>query len=201
MDHEDWNRRYEASELLWGAEKALEPEDWSPDGAHIAVNYGGVGGNDLWIFPVDGQEEPYPFVVGNFDEGYARFSPDGRWLAYLSNESGKYELYATRFPSGEGKWQLSTEGGKGPVWSRDGREIFYTDGYRMMVVRVETEPTFSAGEPRQLFEYGFDRAFGPTADYDVTPDGTRFLMFHRPHDDPPLREVSIVTNLAALLRR
>ena len=116
------------AELLWGIEESVEPEDWSPDGAHIVVNYGAGGGSDLWVFPVDGEEQPYSFIAGGFDEGYGRFSPDGKWLAYLSNESGGYELYATRFPSGEGKWQISTEGADWFLgWKDDGTELYFMD--------------------------------------------------------------------------
>jgi dipeptidyl aminopeptidase/acylaminoacyl peptidase len=99
------------AELLFsseGGEMPDEPHDWSPDGRYLAINRG-VGKVDLWIVPLDG-DDPFKLVGTEFDEGYARFSTDGRWLAYISNESGRYELYLTRFPDGEGKWQLSVEG-------------------------------------------------------------------------------------------
>jgi Tol biopolymer transport system component len=150
----------------------VEPEDWSPDGAYIAVNYGGGGGSDLWIFPVDGEEEPYDFITGDFDEGYGRFSPDGKWLAYLSNESGKYELYATRFPSGEGKWQVSTEGADWLLgWKDDGTEIYFMDlEGRIASVKVSLSDDLVADIPAVLFPT-------KTSDtWDSSSDGERFVV-------------------------
>jgi serine/threonine-protein kinase len=176
------------------------PETWIPGSDTIAYSRNGGEGGYMIMTATLGDSEPRPLVDGPGGEGGVSTSPDGRWLAYASDESGQFEVYVRPYPGPGGKWQLSTEGGKGPIWSRDGREIFYTDGYRMMVVPVETEPTFSPGTPRKLFEYGFMRAVGPYPDYDVAPDGRRFLMFHRSHDDPPRQKINVVTNLAATLK-
>jgi Tol biopolymer transport system component len=183
-----------------GSEFVGTPETWVAGTDTIVYSrVGGEGGYQIMTTTLD-DPEPRPLVDGPGWEGGASTSPDGRWMAYASDESGQFEVYVQSYPGPGGKWQLSTEGGKGPIWSRDGREIFYTDGYRMMVVPVKTEPTFSSGAPRELFVCGFYRAFGPYPDYDVAPDGQRFLMFHRSHDDPPRREINVVTNLAATLR-
>jgi serine/threonine-protein kinase len=148
---------------------------------------------------VPGETSPQPILVGPTRDGGASFSPNGQWMAYCSDESGRFEVYVRPFPGTGGKWQLSTDGGKGPVWSRNGREIFFTDGDRMMVVAVEIDPTFSHGVPRRLFQLAFHRGYGPYPDYDVTPDGKRFLMFQRSHDDQPPRQVDIVTDLTSKL--
>lgn len=103
------------------------------------------------------------------------FSPDGRWLAYVSSESGRNEVYVQPFPGPGGKRQISTEGGRELLWPRDGRELFYRNGNQMMAVEVTTEPTFSAGIPRLIFE-GRYWGTGARADYDVSSDSQRFLM-------------------------
>ena len=107
------------AEVLFSSEATATPQDWSPDGKHLAIDHG-IGKSDLWIVPLDGGE-PFSLVATEFDEGYARFSPDGEWLGYISNESGRYELYLTRFPGGEGKWQLSANGADWLLgWKKDG---------------------------------------------------------------------------------
>jgi serine/threonine-protein kinase len=190
----------EAMILRHSAEFVGEPEQWVPRSDTIIYSrVGGEGGYQIMTTTL-GDPEPRTLVDGPGWDGGASTSPDGRWMAYASDESGQFEIYVRPYPGPGGKWQLSTEGGKGPIWSRDGREIFYTDGHKMMVVPVEIEPTFSPGAPRRLFEYGFVRAVGPSPDYDVAPDGQRFLMFHRSHDDPPRREINVVTSLAAMLK-
>src|SRR6185436_2626009 len=111
-----------------------------------------------------------------FDKGQPQFSPDGRWVAYSSRESGQRQVYvqpapkADGAPQAAGKWQVSTDGGQSPRWARSGRELFYRNGDRMMAVAVEPGPAFRAGTPKMLFEGRYD--FG----YDVAPDGKRFLV-------------------------
>ena len=153
---------------------------WSPDGQILAFyQFSGVGGSsdrDIWVLPLEGDRQPQPFLQTQFNEGAPIFSPDGRWLAYVSDESGRNEIYVQPFPGPGGKRQISTEGGAEPVWAPNG-ELFYRNGVPMMAVEITTEPGFSAGTPRLLFE-GTYRASpsGFSVWYDVTPDGQRFLM-------------------------
>jgi serine/threonine-protein kinase len=105
-----------------------------------------------------------------------RFSPDGRWLAYVSNESGRYEIYVQPYPGPGGKWQISTEGGTEPAWNYNGRELFYRCGNKMMAADIATQPSFAAGKPRMLFEGPYERSPATSPNYDVSPDGQRFLM-------------------------
>jgi hypothetical protein len=117
------------------------------------------------------------------------FSPNGRWVAYTSNESGRWEVYVRPFPGPGGKVQISSEGGTEAVWSRSGRELFYRNGVRMMAVAVTQDPTFSAAKPRLLFEGRYE--MGPVpgmTNYDVSRDGERFLMLKTPQGAaaPPL---------------
>jgi serine/threonine-protein kinase len=175
------------------------PEALHPDGERMVLTrIGGRGGYDLMVTTLD-DPEPREIYESPGRAGGASFSPDGRWIVFASSESGRFEIYVRSFPGPEGRWQISTEGGKGPIWSRDGSEIFYTHGNRMMVVPVETDPSFSPGRPRELFRFEFLRDPGPMPDYDVTADGQRFVMYQRSPEDPPPRRINIVTDLASLL--
>ena len=93
-----------------------------------------------------------PFLQTPFNESAPHFSADGRWLAYISDESGRYEVYVQPYPGPGGKRQISTEGGTEPVWSRNGQELFYRSGKKMMAVEITTQPSFAFGSPRMLFE-------------------------------------------------
>jgi Tol biopolymer transport system component len=176
------------------------PQAWLPDRDGIAfMRIGGRGGSDLMTAEIGG--EPEALLAGPGAEGSLTFSPDGKWMAYSSDESGRNEVYVRPYPGLGGKWQLTTEGGKGPIWSRDGREIFYTHGDRMMVIAVETDPTFVPSKPRELFRFDFLRNPGPWTDYTVAPDARRFLMVRRPPGEIPPRKLNLVTDFGARLPR
>src|SRR5262249_31840105 len=125
-------------------------------------------------------------------------SPDGKFLAYHSNESGRYEVYVRSFSGPGGKWQISTAGGSGPVWSRNGRELFYRNGDKMMAVDIDIgRGAFKAGSPHALFEGKFEfRPGGPLAEanYDVAPDGQRFLMIKTYGQTESAAQLHVVTN-------
>jgi Tol biopolymer transport system component len=157
-----------------------------------------VGKTDIWVLTMGGENESQPFLATEFNEGGAMFSPDGRWLAYVSDESGRNEVYAQEYPGPGGKWQVSNQGGVEPVWSRDGRELFYRNGTQMMVVEVEPGETFVAGEPRLLFEGDFV-ASGRTANYDVSPDGQHFVMALRQGEGA--RKLNVIVNWFEELKR
>ena len=157
-------------ELLFASDGPASPTDWSPDGKYVSVDQG-IGKNDLWIVPVDGGD-PFTLVATPFDEGYARFSPDSSWIAYVSNESGRYELYLTRIPSGDGKWQLSVDGGDWAIgWKEDGSEIYYLDlEGALCSVRVELGENVVVDRPQQLFETRSENTWASA------PDGQRFVL-------------------------
>ena len=136
-----------------------------------------------------------------FSDGFPRLSPDGRWLAYTSNEPGRIEVFVQPFPGSGGRSQISIDGGTEPVWSRDGRELFFLSGDKMMAVQITTAPTFKAGTPRLLFEGRY--VFGPNgvAAYDVAADGQRFLRVQPMHPDPPLNQIQVVLNWTEELKR
>jgi Tol biopolymer transport system component len=176
-----------------------DPRGWSPDGKFFVYRATGpTTGNDLWIKPRDDKQAARPLIATPFDENYAAISPDGRWLAYASDESGTYEVYATAFPSGEGKWQISTAGGSFPRWRHDSREIVYlsNDG-RLTSVKVDpTGAALSISGATPLFEAGVSPT--PGSPFDMSADGTLFIVNRaiRPNAPPSL---SIVYNWPQLL--
>jgi Tol biopolymer transport system component len=164
------------------------PKSWSPDGSAIAVveQYRSAL-SDIFVVAPREQAVPVPVVSTPFDEHEAAFSPDGRWIAYQSNQSGRDEIYVQSYPRPGRKWILSA-GGEDPVWRRDGKELFYRSGDQMMSVSTHTGSEFTAGKPQGLFKGDFDGYF------DVAPDGQRFVMVKVPK--PPLRnEIKVVLGL------
>jgi eukaryotic-like serine/threonine-protein kinase len=154
------------------------PSSWSADGQLLAFSdYNPRTSVDLWVLRLSDRKAE-PFLRTSFDEGGAKFSPDGRWLAYVSNESGRPEIYVQPYPGPGGKSQVSIDGGTEPLWSRNGRELFYRSGNRMMAVETTMQPSFSAGKPRMLFEGPYFTTGFPnmTVSYDVSADGQRFLV-------------------------
>lgn len=154
------------------------PETWSPDGRFVAFDkIDPKTSDDIWVLPLFGDRKATPFLATSFAESYARISPDGRWMAYSSNESGKADVYVTRFPQPGGKWQVSSDGGSYPVWRHDGRELFYRarDG-KLMAVPVGPGSEFDPGVAVPLFEpHAAISDVGAGTFYDVAPDG-RFLV-------------------------
>ncbi len=149
--------------------------------AYMDVTYGKP--NKVMVATLDQSGEPIPLDDTSFQQGSPKFSPNGRWLAYCTNESGRPEVYVKEFPNGA-KIQISNDGGNDPVWRRDGRELFYRNGDRMIAVPVSAGDRFDAGRPRELwrgpYSHGMSSSCGApglsSSNYDVSPDGQRFLM-------------------------
>jgi serine/threonine-protein kinase len=189
-------------ERLTTSEYLHFPMSWSPNGQVLAfVEVTPTTGYDLWTLGL-GDRKAQPFLRTQFNESVPQFSPDGNWLAYTSNETGRWEVYVQPYPSSGGKWQISTEGGTEPVWNRNGRELFYRSGDRMMAVDIATQPSFTAGKPRVLFQGHYVPPPGTTPNYDVSPDGQRFLMI-KPSDagDAAPAQINVVLNWFEELRR
>ena len=134
-----------------------------------------------------------PFLRTRFYEGAAQFSPDGRWVVYTSDESSREEIYVEPYSSPGGKWRISTDGGKEPVWNPNGRELFYRSGNKMMAVDVATRPGFTAGRPTPLFAEDFVSSSTGFPNYDVSRDG-RFLMVQ-----PSANETATPTQIIVVL--
>ena len=156
--------------------------DWSRDGKYLLYSRQDPENKfDLWYVErnEDGSDwEPRPrlYLQTPFDEHAPRFSPDGRYVAYVSDESGQNEIYVQPFPEGGGRSTLSNNGGRQPRWSRDGTELFYVEGGTLVAVPVESGASFSAGSPTRLFEHPRLAAGLRIAEYDVSADGQRFLL-------------------------
>jgi Tol biopolymer transport system component len=179
-------------ESLVEADRETSPMDWSFDGRFLLYTYRRADGKQaLWALPMTGERKPFPVLQTPFDENDARFSPDGRSIVYVSDESGRYEVYVQAFPRTGERWQVSIAGGRNPRWRRDGGELFYVapDG-QIMAVGIHTQPAFAASTPRRLFP---NPASGPFAAYDVTRDGERFL-FVVPDRETPKPPISLVFN-------
>jgi serine/threonine protein kinase/Tol biopolymer transport system component len=164
-------------ELLLEQDREQVPTDWSADGRYILFATRGdpKTQSDVWALPLSGDRKPIPVLQTSFREQEAVFSPDGRWIAYTSDESGRSEVYVTQFPVPGRKWQVSTSGGVLPRWSGTGREVFFDgSGERIMATEVSADgSTFKVGQTQPLFEI---RAQRPGTFFDVTPDGQRFLV-------------------------
>ena len=179
-----WTKRADASAqavLQLDRERNLAQALWSPDREWLiyrTYNTDPEGSDILALRP--GQDTVPVALVGvaEFAEQNMGLSPDGRWLAYASNETGSFEIYVVPFPnSRDAKWPVSTSGGTEPLWSHSGRELFYRNGLgEMVAVQVETEPTFASGQQDVLFPAGEFQTNTSHPQYDVTPDDQRFIM-------------------------
>jgi len=163
--------------LLLKSDELKFASDWSRDGRTLAFcSQGKETSWDIWVLPTSGDRKPVPFLKTQFSELMPVFSPDGRFLAYQSNESGRMEVYVQGFPGPGGKWQISTSGGVEPHWRADGKELYYrAPGQKMMAVDVLTGGSgMTAGAPRLLFQGRFDLGIARNR-YLPTADGRRFL--------------------------
>jgi len=189
-------------ERLTTSESTQVPMSWSPDGKLLTfIELDPTTGFDIWTVQMSdpsagsGQvRKAQPFLRTPFNESAPRFSPDGHWLAYISNESGRNEVYVQPYPGPGGKWQISTEGGTEPVWNPNGRELFYRSGDKMMAVDIATQPGFAAGKPRMLFEGQYVPTPLTAPYYDVSPDGQRFLMLKPAEQEQAPTQINVVLN-------
>jgi serine/threonine-protein kinase len=190
-------------ERLTTSEEQQNVTSLSSDGQLMAFfAQGGPGLRDIWVLQLS-DRKAQPFLRTPFNEGAPSFSPDGRWLAYLSNESGRPEIYVQPYPGPGGKWQISTDGGTEPLWNRNGRELFYRAGNKMMAVQVTTEPAFTAGKPLRLFEKEYAKSEFPATGraYDVSSDGQRFLMVKETDQNTAPAQINVVLNWFEELKR
>jgi len=150
--------------------------------------------SDIWILPLEAGSAAQPLLETPAQEGGGRFSPDGRFMVYVTDETGRFEINVMELSGPGGNWLISSEGGYAPVWAPNGREIFYRNGENVLTVPVQTSPVFKAGTPEVLFQGGYegliDSIFVPN--YDVTADGSRLLMIRSPELDIKAPAITIV---------
>jgi serine/threonine-protein kinase len=147
------------------------------------------------VLPLEGDRKPYPLLQTEFAENWARFSADGRWVAYVSNETGTPEVYVREFQGSGGRWRVSTGGGNFPRWRRDSKELFYASAGKLMAVDVKASgSSFEPGVPKLLFE---KRVTSPSG-FDVSGDGQRFLFLAPVEESSP---INVVLNWTADLKR
>jgi len=186
-------------------------ETMGPDTGGMGIMGGGAmdsGGTGIWILPMQGDRTPRRFAASKFIQGSGRFSTDGKWVAYCVNEGEGNQVYVQPWPGPGPKTKVSAEGGTDPIWSPNGKELFYRNGDKMMVVDVRTDPTFEASRPRLLWEghyaHGMSSSCGPPGtsegNYDVSSDGQRFLMVKDVNEDVVSTRIVVVLNFAEELK-
>jgi len=191
-------------ELLLETGVPLFADDWSRDGRYLVFESNDPKTKfDLWILPMTGDRKPYPFLRTDFNETHSQISPDGRWVAYVSDESGRAEVYIQSFTPSGGKWQISTGGGDQPKWREDGKELFYvSSAKRLMAVPVSTAGSaIEAGLPVQLFEvFVPSRTLtGDRNDYVVMDNGQKFIVSSFV-DREKARPIAIVSNWVSTIK-
>jgi serine/threonine-protein kinase len=188
-------------EQLTSGENAQHPGAWSLDGEMLAFTDVDPGtGWDIWTLSLHNGRKAEPFLRTSVNEANPAFSPDGQWIAYESNESGRDEVYVTDFPGRSKKERVSTDGGAMAVWSRDGKELFYRSGDKMMAVAITIQPTFHASKPEFLFEK-YHVPYAPLRNYDVSSDGQHFLMLKEGEQFAATTHIDVVLNWHEELKR
>jgi len=197
-------------QLLFKSDQDKYPSSWSQDGRFVLYTVvDPKAGSDQWILPLEGNRKPFPFPHTGLTEGSGQFSPDGRWVAYMSDESGRPEVYVRSFladssdpySGGGGKWLISDGGGFFPQWRADGKELYYNDARsRMVAVDVSANPGFKVGVPELLFPTPIENPLGLPGQWDVTSDGERFLISAQSSQSTHA-PFTVVSNWPALLTR
>ena len=196
------------TEKLTGSEYLRGPVSWSADGQLLSfVEVNSTTGYDIWVLdmkdpsPGSGQgRKAVPFLRTPFNE-IGGISPDGHWMAYFSNESGRYEVYVQPYPGPGGKWQISADGGMDVRWTANGRELTYRNGDKMMAVDITTQPAFLAGKPKVLFEGAYVPPSPNNSYYDVSADGQRFLMLKPTEQAQSATQIVVVQNFFEELKQ
>jgi eukaryotic-like serine/threonine-protein kinase len=179
----------------------LTATDWSSDGRFILYTFSGSfpATSDIWALPLFGDRKPFPVAHSTFTESLGRLSPDGRWIAYMTDETGAPNIYVQPFRRAGGKYRISPNGGRNPHWRADGKELFYLDGDgAMTVVPIAAGDTFEAGVPTTLFGTA---VLGLQQVYAVTRDGQRFLINARPQSAITAAPLTVIVNWTSTLQQ
>jgi dipeptidyl aminopeptidase/acylaminoacyl peptidase len=178
-------------DALFESSDILSTTSWSSDGRFIAFTRRGPSGEpDVWALPTFGNRRPFPVAQAGFREASAVFSPNGRWIAFTTNETGLGNVFVQQFPGPGERHQVSTEGGSQPIWRDDGKELFYlASNGSLIAVPINPTDQFELGTPRALFLAGAPRF---STGYTVTKDGQRFLVNARPQQSTNMRLTAVV---------
>jgi len=179
---------------------ALAPTDWSADGRFVLYTFNGNFPQtlDIWALPLSGDRKPFPVIHTEFNESQGTFSPDGRWIAYTTDETGQPNVYVQPFLRAGGKIRISPNGGRNPHWRADGRELFYIDANGAMTsVSIDAKDTLAAGLPKTLFPAG---VISTQNMYAVTRDGQRFLVDARLRNTPTVTPLTVIVNWTSTLQ-
>jgi serine/threonine protein kinase len=190
----------DSAEVLTTTRHTTTPGSWLPGGKLLAFQENSPEtGFDLWTLPMEGDRKPIAWLKTKFNEWGPVFSPDGKWIAYISDESGQYEVYVRPYPGPGGKRQISTGGGEEVLWSRDGHSLYYREGAKFISVAVQTQPDFHADAPKVMFEGPYLNV--PGVSYDVAPDGQHFVMIEENQKQAPTTQLNLVLNWFEELKR
>jgi eukaryotic-like serine/threonine-protein kinase len=187
-------------ERLTSSKFAQLPGSWSIDNVLVWTEVDTTTVGDLWALSPRGSAPPVSIRRTPFDEFEPTFSPDGRFLAYVSNDSGTYEVYVQTYSDRYRRWQISTRGGYEPVWAKDGHELFYIVNNMMMAVPVNLEAGFHPGKPQALFEVRYDPGLDGFPPYDVSADGKHFLFVKPSTHQPKVNEIDVTVGWGTELR-
>jgi hypothetical protein len=179
---------------------ALAPTDWSADGRFVLYTFNGNFPQtlDIWALPLSGDRKPFPVIHTEFNESQGTFSPDVRWIAYTTDETGQPNVYVQPFLRAGGKIRISPNGGRNPHWRADGRELFYIDANGAMTsVSIDAKDTLAAGLPKTLFPAG---VISTQNMYAVTRDGQRFLVDARLRNTPTVTPLTVIVNWTSTLQ-
>jgi len=178
------------AERLTTSSSFQTPEAFEPDGSRLVFENNG----DLHLLSLNGDSAPQPLLDGAFSEDDAAISPDGRWLAYSSDETGSFQIYVRPYPNigAGGKWQISVDGGTEPRWGPDGAELFFRNGEAVLAASLEGEDAISAGVPRILFQEGHWTNLNSEPNYDLAHDGQRFLMMRASEFDQQATDQTVL---------
>jgi hypothetical protein len=176
------------------------PSSWSSDGQYVTYTTATVSGGDIGVIPMTGDKKPVTILREPFDHSDPKISPNSKWMAYASDESGRFEINVVSFPKPEGKWQISVNGGTRPRWRQDGKEIFFlSPSGQLMAVDVNGDgPVFQKGVPKALFNVPGPRTQGWFYNYDVAQNGQRILFNKVVESSEPPR-ITVISNWQSLV--
>ena len=189
-------------ELLLKSGTFKYPNDMSRDGRFLIYEHSDWNSTgELWVLPLSGDRKPFPFLQRKFNYSEGKFSPNGQWIAYASDESGKLEVYVQPFPKSGAKWKISTTGGRLPKWRKDGKELFYlSEDSKLMAVAINYGPAFEASPPKALFPCVVPKPPYFANPFSVAANGQRFLVLTPVGEEKPV-PINVVLNWTAALKR